>query len=229
MRVLELFCGTKSVGRAFAAHGSEVTSLDNVESLSPDICCDILTWDYIVFPGGHFDCVWASPRCTQYSIARPKAKTPRDLEGADALVQRALDIIAYFKPSSWFMENPASGLLTTRRVIHAIPNVTVSYCKYGHPYQKHTQLWGTVLHHNWRPKCRFDCAAVLPDGTHGEWAQKASRGGTGFSTLELYAMPEGLCLDIVQASLFPPLRLSWGPIVCPDAKRTCDRHPRLAN
>ena len=139
--------------------------------------------------------------CTQYSIARSKAKTPRDLEGADKLVQRALDIIEHFKPRAWYLENPASGLLKTRRVIHGIPSVTVPYCRYGASYQKNTQLWGTVLHHNWRPKCRFDCAAVGSDGTHSEWAQKASRGGRGYTTLELYAMPNALCEDIVLSSL----------------------------
>ena len=175
--------------------------MDKDPRFQPTICEDILKWDHTIFPVGHFDVVWASPECREYSIARSKAKRPRDLEGADALVQRALDIIEYYQPRAWFLENPASGLLKTRRVIRGIPSVTVSYCKYGHPYQKHTQLWGTVLHHAWRPKCRFDCAVLGSDGTHAEWAQKASRGGRGYSTLELYAMPEALCLDIVLASL----------------------------
>ena len=201
MRVLELFCGTKSIGRAFAAQGFEVVSLDKDPSFEPTICEDILKWDFTVFPVGHFNVVWASPECTQYSIARSKAKQPRDLEGADALVQRALDIIDHFKPRAWYLENPASGLLKTRRVIQGIPSVTVSYCKYGHPYQKYTQLWGTVLHHAWRPKCRFDCAALGGDGTHAGWAQKASRGGKGYSTLQLYAMPNALCEDIVLSSV----------------------------
>ncbi len=169
-------------------------------ALCPDICCDILTWDYKIFPVGHFDVIWASPPCTEYSIARSKAKKPRDLAGADALVQRALEIIKYFLPFVWYLENAASGLLKTRRVIHGIPSVTVSYCRYGASYQKN-QIWGTVLHHKWRPKCRFDCAAVGSDGTHSEWAQKASRGGKGFTTLQLYAMPNALCEAIVRASL----------------------------
>ena len=58
----------------------------------------------------------------------------------DALVQRALDIIAYFQPRAWYLENPASGLLKTRRLIHGIPSVTVSYCKYGASYKQHTQV-----------------------------------------------------------------------------------------
>ena len=67
MRLLELFSGTGSVGRAFEALGWEVTSLD-VEG-EPTIKCDIMDWDYRSLPPGHFDAVWASPVCT--SSRRP--------------------------------------------------------------------------------------------------------------------------------------------------------------
>ena len=61
-RLLELFCGTKSVGRAFEAAGWKVVSLDIVSKFKPTILCG----DYTTFPG-HFDMVWASPVCTEYS------------------------------------------------------------------------------------------------------------------------------------------------------------------
>ena len=60
-RLLELFCGTKSVGRTFEAAGWEVVSLDILSKFEPTILCDIRSWDYTTFPG-HFDMVWASPR-----------------------------------------------------------------------------------------------------------------------------------------------------------------------
>ena len=53
-RLLELFCGTKSVGRAFEAAGWEVVSLDIVSKFEPTILRDIRSWDYTTFPG-HFD------------------------------------------------------------------------------------------------------------------------------------------------------------------------------
>ena len=41
---------------------------------------DITTWDYkAMFEPGEFDVVWASPDCTQYSIARTRGP-PRDFE-----------------------------------------------------------------------------------------------------------------------------------------------------
>ena len=134
MRLLELFCGTKSIGRCFEEYGFEVVSLDHDPKFEPTICSDILEWDYTVFPREYFDVVWASPDCTQYSIARSKAKVPRNLLLADSLVQKALEIIHYFNPRAWFLENPASSLLKTTLNMHLIPCVIVSYCKYGKNY-----------------------------------------------------------------------------------------------
>ena len=136
MKLLELFSGSGSVGRAFKANGFEVVSLDKRPDYNPTICIDILEWDYTCYPNESFVVIWASPEGTQYSIARSKAKTPRDLEYANSLVQKAIDIMKYFTPRAWYLENPASGLLETREFMYLIPCVTVSYCKYGHPYRK---------------------------------------------------------------------------------------------
>ena len=112
--LLELFSGTGSVGRAFARRGWEVVSLDRDPT---PICADILQWDYRAYAPDHFRVVWASPDCTQHSRARTTARTPRDLEGADALVLKALEIIRYFSDCTWFIENPQTGLLKTRACV----------------------------------------------------------------------------------------------------------------
>ena len=99
--LLELFKGTGSIGRAFEARGWEVVSLDILPKFTPTICCDILRWDYrAAFPPGRFDCVWASPVCTEYSQA--------------LMVLRAIEIIAYLAPRLWAIKNPQTGLLKTR-------------------------------------------------------------------------------------------------------------------
>ena len=117
MRLLELFCGTQSVGKAFKKQGWDVVSLDLNPKAGATITADILTWDYTVFEKGSFDFVWASPPCTFYSIARTTARSPRNLELADSIVARTLEIIRFLEPKAWLVENPASGYLKTRDVV----------------------------------------------------------------------------------------------------------------
>ena len=131
-RLLELFCGTKSIGRAFEAVGWEVVSLDIVSKFEPTILCDIRSWDYALFPPGHFDMVWASPSSddapsTTRGGRRAGAQSPQDHE--------------HFDPLMWVIENPATGLLKTRPFMERLPWVDVTYCKYGTPYRKQTRLW----------------------------------------------------------------------------------------
>ena len=93
-RALFLCSGTGSVGEPFRRNGWEVVDVDWDGRYGRAVVADIMTWDYkAAFPQGHWDAIWASPDCTQYSIARTTAKTPRDLEGADRLVAKCRDII----------------------------------------------------------------------------------------------------------------------------------------
>ena len=127
--LLELFSGTGSIGKVFRAAGWRVTSVDCEPRFRPTICCDVLQLE----PGmvqGHVDLIWASPPCTMYSIARTTAKTPRDLEGSDRLVQKVLDLADQFF-CYYFMENPQSGLLKGRDVVKDIPMFVVDYCMYA--------------------------------------------------------------------------------------------------
>ena len=210
-RLLELFAGSGSVGRGFREKGWDVTALD----IEPghDICCNILDWDYRALPPGHFDCVWASPPCVQYSIARTTAKTPRDLEGADALVQRALDIIVWFDAHVWCLENPYTGLLKTRPCMQGMDVYlkVVTYCKYGARYKKETGIWSN-LYSFWFP--RGVCSKANPcehvtDGRHPQTAQRAPGKVQGVrrrsaddthSLQELYALPAELCAEIADAA-----------------------------
>lgn len=109
-RLLDLFSGTGSVGRVFAAHGYEVVSLDCEVTFAPTICVDILEWDYqSAFPPGYFDVIACGVPCTEFS--RALTTRPRNLELANRIVQHTLKIVEYFRPRRWFLENPRSGLL----------------------------------------------------------------------------------------------------------------------
>jgi site-specific DNA-cytosine methylase len=68
-----------------------------------------MDWDYKQIPSGHFDFIWASPPCTEYSVAKTVGE--RKIEEANQIVLKTLEIIDYFKPRVWFIEKPQTGLL----------------------------------------------------------------------------------------------------------------------
>ena len=206
MRLLELFSGTKSIGRAFEALGWEVTSLDSDPQSDPSICEDILQWDYSVFQPGHFDFVWASPVCTEFS--RAMSRRARRLEEGDSLVLRTIEIIGHLRPRYWAIENPQSGLLKTRSYMKDLPFDDVTYCQYGYRYRKATRIWNNLPWHPSRPVCckKQRCEAFR-GSRHLETAQR--RGGKeriGQNRDQLYSIPPRLCEEIAE-SINVPLRV----------------------
>ena len=171
MKVLELFAGTGSIGKGFRRRGHEVVSLDLDKHSHPDICADILDFDYKALEPGSFDVVWASPPCTQYSKARTTGP-PRDLEGADSIVQRTLDIIRYLNPKYFFMENPATGLLKTREVVAGLQWKDLTYCSYGRPFRKLTRIWTDCTVWQPRPICDGQTCPSILNGRHLQSAQR---------------------------------------------------------
>ena len=133
MKLLELFSGTKSVGKVAEKFGYEVISLDLQDA---DINCDILDWDYTIYPVGYFDIIWASPPCTEYSKA--KSRGVRNIEEANKIVMKTLEIIEYLNPNLYIIENPQTGLLKIQPFMYGIPYKDIDYCKYGMPYRKRT-------------------------------------------------------------------------------------------
>ena len=104
-RLLELFSGTGSIGRAFREAGWKVTSLDLEPKFRPDILCDVLRWDFrAAFPPGHFDMVWSSPPCTEYSGRSDAAH--------GALPRATPRRIACLDPPLWVLKNPQTGHAT---------------------------------------------------------------------------------------------------------------------
>ena len=139
-----MFSGTNSVGDVFRAQGCQVISLDNNEKYQPDIPIDILKWEYWKeYKPGTFDVIMASPPCTEYSSAM--TSRPRRMDKADLLVQKALEIIRYFQPTVWYLENPRGGRLKDRAFMQGIPYVDLDYCCFSDwGYQKLHQNLGKL-------------------------------------------------------------------------------------
>lgn len=83
MKVLELFAGTRSIGKAFEAKGHEVYSVEWDKKFGDiDLYEDILkvTADDIIKAFGKPDVIWASPDCSSYSIAAISHHRERERE-----------------------------------------------------------------------------------------------------------------------------------------------------
>lgn len=180
MRVLELFSGTGSVGqtirRIYKKEAVTIVSLDIHPKYNPTLAVDILKWDYTVYPPGHFDLVWASPPCTEYSVA--KSTGVRRLTEADRIVKRTLHIIEYFHPKWWFIENPGGGgLLQNRPFMRPLETLKnrCTYCHYGKGFRKSTNIWSNVPNLRLRHCSGTDvCAHKRLYGRHAQTAQQGN-------------------------------------------------------
>jgi site-specific DNA-cytosine methylase len=156
MKLLELFSGNKSVSKVFKEKQPdvEIVSLDIEQKFKPDVCIDILNWDYKIYPPNHFDVLWASPDCRSWSIAAhglhrtklPEIAPKTEIaEIGEKLVLKTLEIIEYFKPKYWFIENPR-GLLRHFPVMKTLPHChLVYYSNHGFPYHKATNIWSNIF------------------------------------------------------------------------------------
>jgi len=202
MKLLELFAGSCSVGNAAKKLGYDVFSSDinNFEGI--DYVTNILNFDPSKVPFKP-DIIWASPPCTGFSVAAighhwtggkeayiPKTDTAK--LGIE-LVKKTLEIIEFFQPTYWFMENPR-GVLRKLEIVKDLPKKSVTYCQYGDERMKPTDIWTNS--EVWKPKpmCKNGdpCHVAAPRGS------KTGTQGRS-NAYERSKIPEQLCLEILKS------------------------------
>lgn len=213
MKVLELFAGTRSIGKAFEKKGHEVYSIEwNKDFDNIDWYEDIgkITAQDIIDRFGHPDVIWASPDCATFSIAaishhrrkNPETGNLDPISGyakfCDKVDQHVLQLIEELQPKYWFIENPRGGL---RKMtwMQGLPRYTLTYCKYetdkpiSERRMKPTDIWTNHPNPNFIPPCKNGdpCHASAPRGS-----KTGTQGIKG--SVDRSRIPDKLCEYIVE-------------------------------
>jgi hypothetical protein len=204
MNVLELFAGSRSIGKVGDKLGMNVFSVDWEKYEDIDLCIDVakLKKEDVPFVP---DFVWASPDCTTYSIAaisthrnntEPKSEYAKKCDTTNqhfiSLIKEWLEI----NPDMvFFIENPR-GMLRKMPWMQEFKRHTIWYCQYGDERAKPTDIWTNS--DKWIPK------PVCHNGNkecHHAPAPRGSKTGTQGrkGSYERSKIPEKLCYEVLES------------------------------
>jgi len=178
LKLLELFCGTKSITKVFKTRGWDTYTIDIEEEMNPDLCIDVmdLTTETIIEKFGKPNVIWASPPCTAFSVASlgyhwiggkcayiPKTEFAKQ---SQEIVKHTIKLIEELQPKYWFIENPR-GALRKMPFMQDLPRYTVTYCQYGDTRMKPTDLWTNHPNPQFKPMCKngSPCHVAAPRGS----------------------------------------------------------------
>ena len=206
IKVLELFAGTRSIGKAFEEKGHEVFSVEwDKDFENIDLYADILTVqaEDIIKKFGRPDVIWASPDCSSYSIAAISHHRKQEENGnlspvsdyakfCDRVNQHVLCLILALSPKYWFIENPRGGM-RKMDFMNGLPRYTITYCQYGDTRMKPTDIWTNHPNPQFKPPCHNGdpCHVKAPRG-----AKTGTQGLKG--SKERSRIPDGFCRHIVE-------------------------------
>lgn len=206
MKVLELFAGTRSIGKAFERAGHEVYSIEwdkNFEGIDWYEDIGKITAQDIIERFGHPDVIWASFDCSSFSIAAISHHRKKNLETGnldpvsdyakfcDKVDQNVLKLIKDLNPMYYWIENPVGGLRKMTWMKDIPYRYTTTYCQWGEKRMKPTDLF-TNYPNAYFPRCKNN------DSCH-ERALRGSKTGTqGIKgSKDRSRIPDALCDYIV--------------------------------
>ena len=204
IKVLELFAGSRSIGKVAEKLNYKVFSSDINAFEKIDYVTNILEFDKSKVPFEP-DLIWASPPCTYFSVASigvhwNKDHTPKSKEAVLGMkiLNKTLDIFKSYPNAVFFMENPRGKM---RRKVKGIDRTSITHCSYCDKRMKPTDIWSNNIYDifnkkGWKPR------PMCYNGNtkcHHEEAPRGSQTGTqGLkNNYERSKIPEQLCYDIL--------------------------------
>ena len=213
IKLLELFAGSRSVGKVAEKKHMEVFSVDWTQYENIDLAIDIeelQIFDLPFIP----DVIWASPDCTTYSISAisthrdgqdPKTEYALKCDNTNKHFINLIKECLYFKPNLvFFIENPR-GMLRHMDFMKNFNRHTVWYCQYGDDRAKPTDVWTNSKTWIPRPMCRnykYDKEGnIIDKHCHHESARRGAKTGTQGKkgSYNRSKIPEELCNEILNS------------------------------
>jgi len=158
IKLLELFAGSRSVGKVAEQLGMQVLSVDWTAYENIDIVIDIgnlATKDIPFIP----DIIWASPDCTTYSVlalkhhrefTRPKSEYAAKCDHINWHLKSLISEWLLINPNLLFyIENPR-GMMRKMRFVRTYYRKEVWYCTYGDFRAKPTDIFTNNVY--WKPR-----------------------------------------------------------------------------
>jgi hypothetical protein len=210
LKLLELFAGSRSIGKVAKRRGWQVTSVDLKPFKDIDLVADINTVDVRGFPFSFQTLSGRRRRVRRFLHHhwdyREGPKSDAAVDGIRAVLS-TLRVIAYFGRCNprliYYIENPR-GKLRTLPPMQGMAKATVCYCRYGDIRMKPTDIWtnnlagpGNAL--GWRP--RRMCSPGNPNCHHEQCGSGGRCGTRGLrNAYERSKIPTALARDILAAA-----------------------------
>lgn len=209
LKVLELFAGTRSIGKEFELKGHEVYSVEwneEFENIDWNVDIGTICMGDVIERFGIPDVIWCSPDCTSYSVAGISHHRRKDSDGnlrpiseyakfCDEVNKNVIKLINDFLEINpnliYFIENPRGGM-RKMNFIKDFPRHTIGYCSYDDTRQKPTDIWTNHPNPKFKPLCKpgSPCHTAAPRGSRS--------GAQGLKNAkERSIIPKLLCQHIV--------------------------------
>lgn len=151
--IVSLFDFTGNWSNPYKENGYEIIQIDIQKGI------DILTWDYTKVPRDSVYGVLAACPCTDFALSGARHFARKDSDGTTEqsvkLVKKTIEIIQYFNPVFWVIENPMSRIHKLNPELGNVefkfdPCDFAGYCEGEkqdeNRYNKKTWLWGNFNH-----------------------------------------------------------------------------------